>query len=304
MRGLWLVCVWVLGRTPEAAGYKSHAFLLLLRHIEDLLAQHFKSMLYRLFILTILLSLFLFSCKSTYVYETKKESPELLKNKDGFLFFENDTLKIVYNFWDNRGVLAFSIYNKLQKPLYINWKRSSFILNSKKLDYWHEEYITTGATKGKRRSVSAVSSPVEALIMLSGSSSISVTNETTVIPEKVTFIAPQSYIFKDKFSLLPIRGINIKNKWGFEAIPRTNEKSVNARSVSFDKGNTPLIFRNFFTISTAEDFSTESYISHEFYVTKIFKIKTKNTHKKYFDRNKKAWTTVYYFYNPTSFFVQ
>lgn len=252
------------------------------------------------------LCLFLFSCaKSTYIYETQKESPELLKNEQDFLFFENDTLKIVYTFWENRGVLAFSIYNKLQQPLYVNWKRSSFIINSKKLDYWQEEYITERVTKGKQSGSSvAVSSPIGYLMGLSGSSSTYVTNESTIIPERVTFIAPQSFIYKSKFNLIPIEKVNIKKRWETGTIPRLNKKPVKGQYVTFDKNNTPINFRNFFTISTSEDFSTESYISHEFYVTRITKLKSIHTYKTNYDHDKKTWFRVYYFYNPSNFFVE
>lgn len=36
-------------------------------------------------------------------------------------------------------MMAFTIYNKLNNPIYIDWKKSSFIDNSVKLNYWQEE---------------------------------------------------------------------------------------------------------------------------------------------------------------------
>ena len=75
--------------------------------------------------------LFFSSCslKLTHLYETKPLSST--SNKDNT--FENDTLKIIYSFWSEGGVFSFSVYNKLSIPLYIDWKKSSFIKNSDKL---------------------------------------------------------------------------------------------------------------------------------------------------------------------------
>lgn len=252
------------------------------------------------------LFLLLFSCgKSTYLYETQKESPEILKNDKDFFFFENDTLKIVYTFWENRGVLAFSIYNKLQKPLYVNWKRSSLIINSRKMDYWQEGHVTERVTRGRQVGSSFVySGPIGALMGLSGSSSTYVTNESTVIPERITFIAPQSYTYKSKFNLLPAEKVNIKKRWETGTIPRPNKKPVKGQYVTFNRTDTPIDFRNFFTVSTSEDFSTESYVSHEFYVTKITKVKSNKTYRTEFDHDRNTWTRIPLFYNPTHFFVE
>src|SRR3990170_4099458 len=56
--------------------------------------------------------------------------------KDGNYVFENDTLKITYSFWASKGIMSFSIYNKLNKPVYIDWENSSVVYNDKTLNYW------------------------------------------------------------------------------------------------------------------------------------------------------------------------
>src|SRR4051812_46103003 len=75
------------------------------------------------------------SCSTRYiqVFETKSTN---IKMSDDSWSFENDTVKIDYDFWTEHGVMSFAVFNKLKIPIYIDWKKSSFIVNDRKLDYW------------------------------------------------------------------------------------------------------------------------------------------------------------------------
>jgi len=48
---------------------------------------------------------------------------------------QNDAIKVNYDFWSEDGITYFSVYNKTDKPLYIDWKKSVFIYND-----WKNEY--------------------------------------------------------------------------------------------------------------------------------------------------------------------
>jgi hypothetical protein len=255
-------------------------------------------------IIACLLCLLISSCgKFTYIQETKEIAPGLFKDDKDFFVYENDTLRMVYAFWADGGVLAFSLYNKLSTPLYINWKRSSFVLNSRKMDYWREEAITNRITKNDKLGSSLIATDaVGSLLALSGSSSLSISREATVIPEKITFIAPQSYIFKEKFRLMPNEKINLKDQLKNADILRPKTKQVKGKSALFDDTNTPINFRNFLTISTSEDFVRESYIDHKFYVNKIIKIKSKDAIKKGYIKEQRKYGKINLFYNPSYFY--
>ena len=255
------------------------------------------------FILLISAVILLFSCsKYTYLDKNETVSP-VTQNKKGFFTFENDTLKIVYSFWENGGVIAFSIYNKLSIPLYVNWKKSSLVLNSRKLDYWKDERITNTIAKG-RSATAAVSAynPVGTLVTLTGGDNVQLIAAATEIPEMITFIAPESYIFKQRFNLVS-ETKSIHPKWTDGTIPHPRKGSIKCKYVEFDYQHSPINFRNFFTISTSENFSTESYISHQFYVTKAIKIKTKKAVKDEYVKNR-GWGKTYFYYNPSYFYLQ
>ena len=90
--------------------------------------------------LAMLMLIILSSCGSyVQVFETKTANTKI---EDEHYTFENDSIKIIYNFWKNKGLLSFSIYNKLNKPVYVDWKKSSYINNSIKRNYWEDTEST------------------------------------------------------------------------------------------------------------------------------------------------------------------
>jgi hypothetical protein len=70
------------------------------------------------------------------------------KNKD-YLLIENDTLSIAYNFWSENGRFIFSIYNKTNKALYIDWKMSAVVVNGESFSYFNEKSYMTTQTRGE-----------------------------------------------------------------------------------------------------------------------------------------------------------
>ena len=88
-----------------------------------------------------IISLSLISCNYEYVQILRTQSSGLAAKKEGWVF-ENDSVKISYNFNSRGGLMAFKLYNKLNRPLYLDWKNSSFIYNGEKNNYWIEETLS------------------------------------------------------------------------------------------------------------------------------------------------------------------
>lgn len=215
------------------------------------------------------------SCKSlVQVMETKTTNTELI---DDEYVYENDSIKITYNFWREYGSLKFTVYNKLNKPLYIDWTQSSYINNTVKRNYWVDEensvsdgyslygYDSNGFPKSKSK-----------------------IQTKSVKPEKVTFIPPKSNFIKNQFILMPINEFRMKNadKKKVQSKLRTG-KTIEIKEMDYDTSSSPLIFRNFLTLSFAQDFGTKFYVDNEFYLTKISELDTRDftTYKK--DPNRK-----------------
>lgn len=256
--------------------------------------------------LLIFISIMYCSCsKKTFIFNTKQVNTTIKKDDKNYYVFENDSLRMVYTFWPKGGTMAFSIYNKLTVPLYINWKRSSLVLNFKKTDYWAEETVTrTKMSKTASVVILDSYSPLYNLMLLSSMSSAAYIQQNTIIPEKVTFIAPQSYIFKGKDGLISKPTQPKPFSWRKDYVNSLNSKGkrIKAEVVEFTESTTPIVFRNFLSVSTTEDFQHEQYIDHTFFVDKIVKVKEKDAFRTQYDKKVKKFVGTYFFYEPTDFY--
>jgi len=200
-----------------------------------------------------------FSCspKLAHLYETKAMSSS--KNQESL--FENDTVKIIYSFWSENGSYSFSVYNKLNIPLYIDWKKSSLVKNNDKLNYWSDEILTKSSSKRN----SAYS--YFGYSLLSSESGFS----SSIKPEQVTFIAPKSTVYKIQFALNAKSDSKLPKTATIIDVTRSDnpKKKTKISFLNYDENNSPLFFRNFMTLSTSDKFEKEFYIDNGFFVYKI-----------------------------------
>jgi hypothetical protein len=228
---------------------------------------------------------------------------------DQFLTFENDTVRIVYIFWAERGRLNIYIHNKLSKPLYIDWKKCSYITGSTKHDYWQE--TTTLVTNTSSSSFANEYSITDFLFKQynsksKGSSNVSsngfsISSGTSITrlqkPERITFIPPGTTIAVGIFTLYENDNINIPaNRFiskDTTVIARNQVIKVTRRYklrpdrtfqddslvngptkvrlsyINYDLENSPFSFRSFITYSTDEKFAAEAYANNSFYLSRI-----------------------------------
>ena len=176
------------------------------------------------------------------------------------LVLDNDTLTLRYNFASERGRMHLSIVNKLNQPLYIDWKRSSFIIGQDKIDYW--------------RDVSDV--------QLSGSSSSYATlynryttgymNGQISRDDAVGFIPPQTKLEKQQFVIVPNGTIKLPGDFTIEQEKANwvdRKKPVDVKMYTYDDDKSPLTFRNYLTLSTDKDFKTEFHIDTKFWASDV-----------------------------------
>lgn len=220
----------------------------------------------------------LYGCKSyVQVFETNGTN---VKKENNFYVFENDSLKITYSFWSQKGLMTFSIFNKLDQPLYIDWKKSSYIDNSVKLNYWIDEE--------KKKSLEYYGSYYYDGPLLKPGYAISNTRgvsvSSTVKVERITFIPPTSNYYRSQFYILPINFFKLDLQAPYKEVSRNDEpkKKTKVYEKSYSKDTSPLIFRNFLTFSFSENFENEFYIDNEFYISDI-----KEMDRRHFEYNKK-----------------
>lgn len=199
---------------------------------------------------------FLLSSCSSYQY-VRLSSSMASTDKNEFVF-ENDTLAVVYSFDGYACPVNITIYNKLSTPLYVDWIRSSAIVNGRTLGYWRDEMKIDVASYGYTTHWSETTSTTSSL-------------SSGVISRdyQLTFIPPNAYI-----TVVPVyiqRG----------SIPLSNESMMgnvslytldgvgNGRRYGFDMNSTPLYFRSYLSLSTTSDFSTPFTLDDQFWASEV-----------------------------------
>lgn len=193
-----------------------------------------------------------------------------VKKENNEMVFENDTVKITYYFWEERGVLAFSIFNKLTKPLYIDWKKSAVIFKDLKCDYWFD------AEERNTRTNYAGYTINNNLIVWNG-----MTYEKKIKEERITFIPPKSeyrrwqyHIYGEGLHEVLFTGLEEKTFLANYGVG----KPVQVKGYQYEKVEVDSLvkpeqsFRNFLTFSLKEDISNEFYVDNTFFVKSIMEL--------------------------------
>jgi hypothetical protein len=191
------------------------------------------------FILALTLILIISSCKVALL-EVESNNTHI---HEGKYSFKNDTIKVEYDFWFNEGVMGFSITNKLNTPIYIDWKKCSFLLGDKKFDYWRDVEL--------RKSVGFYSTYIINTPSYFGSTTITK-------PERITFLPPGSKANFAVFIIMPKDHFISK----FDLEP-------NESPLEFGANDSPIKFSNYITYSNKENFENEYYLKNDFHVSQI-----------------------------------
>ncbi len=237
----------------------------------------------------IFLLIILSSCNREFVqvFDTNSTNTQL---KDNYFIYETDSVKITYNFWSNKGVMSFAVYNKLDKPIYIDWKNSSFIYNDNKLNYWVEE--TESSNYSKYYGKYYYNGPLLKPGVTSDGETYS--NTHTIKPERITFIPPKSNYYRSQFLLLPIDYFEFSNY--DSSIVSRNDKPKKQTTIYYKNylyNNSPLRFRNYLAITLSENSQKFIFIDNEFYINSV-----KEIDKRHFNGKKIGNNQDYYYENP------
>ena len=174
---------------------------------------------------------------------------------------ENDTLRLTYQFFSERGVVQFTIENKLNKPLYIDWKRSAFIVGKNKVDYWRDEAEVN--LEGRANTLSII--PVWNRTWLRIGGVIRKANPIDYIP-------PGTAIECDQFAVAPANALQLPGQFVLKkvesAIP-DRKKPVEVQEYQYTVDTSPVAFRNYLTFSTDKNFATEFVLDNKFWASSV-----------------------------------
>jgi len=237
-------------------------------------------------ILLISITIVFFSCSTKFVelYKTGALSPNISIQKDSsYYLFENDTLKIAYYFWDKTGIVSFNIFNKLDRPIYIDWKKTNYIPNGNKLEYWNDIFIsksssitysTSTANSTSTASYRKNSLPIANIFGTSNTMTTTLTSRE----ERITFIPPKTSLTMSRYNILSACKIDWNNN--VEKVETIRNDNSNKKTIIYIKKytpqNSPLVFRNFFTFSIKEDFASEFFVDNVFFIKEVNNMDIKN----------------------------
>ena len=193
---------------------------------------------------SLLLSLLviLFTSCSKYQYYTLS-SDNVSKDQKQQFVAENDVCKITYNFSGAKGPISISVYNKTQKPLQVDWKRSALIIGDSSTSLFEPEMKFSGAIERNRY---AINQNVNGIITQ---------------PESIDFIPPQSSVTNQT------RWVGVKL---LKPDPAKGQELKTARQkirlYKFTKEQSPVVFRSWLTLLTD---NVPVYFDHSFYASEM-----------------------------------
>ena len=193
-------------------------------------------------------------------YQYSTIDSNLNRNAKNEFLKENDSIQVIYNFNGHNGPIGISVKNKLDKPLFVNWKRSSIIMDGKSDTYWRDQSALTASSSGYE------------LNWLNGiTTSRGTISGTLSRPDEISFIAPNSYI---KSSLLNLKSDFFKINKSVKPMQTDINSTTGSKSgyiYYFDDYNSLLKYRSYLTFSYDADFSRPFIFQDEFWVGEVMK---------------------------------
>jgi hypothetical protein len=201
------------------------------------------------------------SCSTTYQYVTLN-SPEVPKNDKKEFSWENDSMRLTYNFHGEGGPIAMIVQNKMDKPLFINWKKSFVIHDGQAICLFNNRVEVNGVVD--TYSIRGILPGTRV-----GSGNLYATFD---LPEGMDMIPPGSFITKSLQALVqPTAVYNDRFLEKTQAVQTTDFTGVtySYRRYSFDASTSPLQFKSYLTFVAGAN-PQEFAVSHSFYAQDVY----------------------------------
>lgn len=243
------------------------------------------------------------ACTSQNYYQLLETESNNALTQDGSIVFENKEISIVFDLWGDKGNGSFSIYNKTEKDIFVDLKRSHLIINDVAFTYFQNRNFSS-----KKVSIlSPASDEVireQQSIKLPGVSpkpaSVQSNESVVFFEERIICIPPQSKQMIFGFNLLE----NIYRDCNLFRFP-TNKQIFTSE---FTNENSPYVYRNRISYAFEEEFTSVKTFENSFFVKKITNYPEKEFVKyeslKFCSDSSIYSTEVYPFYKPSSFYIK
>ena len=190
--------------------------------------------------LILLLFPFLFAC-NRYQYSSVSSS-QLDRNEINELVFENDSLKVVYNFMGSDLGPEIFIENKLEEPVFIDWRESALVVNGHTNSYAPIQVDLYGnALQG----------------LLPGMPSTIDLIPPRANVNKTPLVISQHYVTDIPKSMLH------KTRYTAAGISRPVKTAI------FTEGNSPMRFSSYISYMVGRSNNAPLHMEHSFYISSV-----------------------------------
>jgi hypothetical protein len=207
--------------------------------------------------------IFLFSSCSSYQYMTVS-SNDMPQNDAREFVVENDSLRLKYRFNGHNAPVHLIVENRLNKPIYIDWKRSALIMNNKAITYKPGTLTVSGSTY-----TSVDNWMSRATRGYSSASTSSDFSSTVEFPGDLEFIPPTAYINQSTLALTSSFHTGSKGEFSRVRVPMAAGMMGNVMRATYDESNSPLKFSSYITLFMDQEFTKPVVFHHSFYVSEI-----------------------------------
>lgn len=172
---------------------------------------------------------------------------------------ENDTLKLTYDFSGLNGPVRLKVFNKSDKPLYIDWKRSALIIGDQAFSYYTGTRQISGSVQGDAFNFSGITS-------LSGSLAAQIKEQ-----EGVDFLPPRSS--KERNGLYLVDGYlaGIPEEQMTREYIDNDKTQVRLKTIHYSEESSPYRMRSYLTFYTDAEPIQRFVQEHRFFISRVNK---------------------------------
>ena len=205
------------------------------------------------------IAILLLSC-SKYQINTISSTNTKKDVNTGDFIIENDSVQIKYTF-NGESPVRVNIVNKLDQPLYVDWKRSALIVNDQALSFAGENLEIDGDIKGESFRDWAYNIFDYRNLDLDLKAQVK-------LPVDLSFIPPKSRVEKALIRIPEVKVKDIPKKSLVTREIATEIKTVRVKTAEFSKDDSPLTFQSYLTLFTEQDSKIRPVVfRHDFYVS-------------------------------------
>ncbi len=208
------------------------------------------------------------SCAPRGFYQVMETEGKNSTTVDGYHRYENDDVRVTYDFWGSGGKVSFRITNTSDLPIYIDWTKSHLIYNGVSHDYWSDSekttsfYFSNTSAFGSSNASFQVSGWGATVVTVATGSRRSSAQTTTVRerPKQLTHLPPHSSVDLVGSEIMSDGIFDCDFNWSKVKTTKTSKRT-------FSPEDSPLRFRNYLTYSSQAPSAQPTVIDNEFYIS-------------------------------------